>query len=302
MMQDFDRTLELVDESSNSHGATLAQQAKYMEGMGAKVTQLKNAYEGFIQSLTNNKLIIGGVELLTNAVQAAEKLNGVLVPMAIALLGYGAMQLVQRNKVKQLEFEIGKEQAAQNVIEKERQYNEAKTAGEKEKQNALDKLNNEINEKSNLLATKELLTEHKTTLEKKMQVAIANNDNISIANLENQIKLTDAQIASNESEIEQQDVKIKQAEIEYETAKKTYNEKQKEFKANEKSLKLEVLLAKQNYTNYLTSLRNIAAIIKSIAARIAHAKAMQKENEELKKQGVELDNTTKKLNTNSIST
>lgn len=43
MMQDFDRTLELVDTSANSYGATMAQSAKYMQGLEANLTLLTNA-------------------------------------------------------------------------------------------------------------------------------------------------------------------------------------------------------------------------------------------------------------------
>jgi len=43
MMQNFDRTLALVDTASNSYGATLAQQAEYMEGLEAATILFSNS-------------------------------------------------------------------------------------------------------------------------------------------------------------------------------------------------------------------------------------------------------------------
>lgn len=43
MMQDFERTQELVNMSANSYGATLAQSSKYMEGLEAATNNLTTA-------------------------------------------------------------------------------------------------------------------------------------------------------------------------------------------------------------------------------------------------------------------
>jgi hypothetical protein len=43
MFQDFDRTLELVEISQESAGATMAQHSEYMRGMEAAMVNLQNA-------------------------------------------------------------------------------------------------------------------------------------------------------------------------------------------------------------------------------------------------------------------
>ena len=96
MMQDFDRTLELVDISANSYGATMAQSGKYMEGLEASTTLLTNAWQELILSLTKSDAIIGvvnlltfGVEKLTEIVQNGPLFTGILI--TAATLGSGIL-------------------------------------------------------------------------------------------------------------------------------------------------------------------------------------------------------------------
>lgn len=107
MMQDFDRTLELVDSSANSYGATLAQSAKYMDGLQAKVTLLKNAWESLITSETVTNILITGVEALTSVVNVLSKnLLNILIPAMTIWVGLTAKDVVltyQQITVKGLE-------------------------------------------------------------------------------------------------------------------------------------------------------------------------------------------------------
>jgi hypothetical protein len=64
-MQDFDRTLELVDISQESAGATTAQQVEYMKSLQAATTQLQTAWQDFIRTIGETEAIIGVVRLLT---------------------------------------------------------------------------------------------------------------------------------------------------------------------------------------------------------------------------------------------
>lgn len=58
MMTDYERTLELVDESSNSLGATNAQQAEYLESMDAALNNLQVSYQAFITAITDSDIVI----------------------------------------------------------------------------------------------------------------------------------------------------------------------------------------------------------------------------------------------------
>jgi TP901 family phage tail tape measure protein len=68
IMQDFDRTLELVDISQNSAGATMAQHTQFMRGMEAASVGLQNAYQQFITTITDSELIIGIIRGLSSAI------------------------------------------------------------------------------------------------------------------------------------------------------------------------------------------------------------------------------------------
>lgn len=72
MMQNFDRTLELVNTSENSYGATMAQSAKYMEGLEAKLTLLTNSYQNLIMNITNSDFVIGAVEFITKLIDGVQ--------------------------------------------------------------------------------------------------------------------------------------------------------------------------------------------------------------------------------------
>lgn len=69
MLQDFDRTQQLVNISMNSAGATAAQHRKYMQGLEAATTQLTTAYQRLITTFTNSDFAISAVNGLTSALE-----------------------------------------------------------------------------------------------------------------------------------------------------------------------------------------------------------------------------------------
>lgn len=73
MFQDFDRTLDLVNVSLESEGATLAQHSNYMDGMEASMTQLTTAWQGFINSIVESDIIIGVVKAISIAIEGLSK-------------------------------------------------------------------------------------------------------------------------------------------------------------------------------------------------------------------------------------
>lgn len=64
MMNDFDRTLQLVQTSQESAGATNEQHAEYMKGMEAAMTNLQNAWQKFITTITESEVIVGVVRTI----------------------------------------------------------------------------------------------------------------------------------------------------------------------------------------------------------------------------------------------
>lgn len=65
MMSDYSRTQELVSAAYNSTGASQDQFEKTLDGLDAKLTKLKNAWDQFAMGLANNEFIKGAVDVLT---------------------------------------------------------------------------------------------------------------------------------------------------------------------------------------------------------------------------------------------
>jgi hypothetical protein len=68
-MADFDRTLELINISQESAGATNAQQVEFMQGLEAATIGLQTAYQQFIKTISDSDIIIGIVKILTTVIE-----------------------------------------------------------------------------------------------------------------------------------------------------------------------------------------------------------------------------------------
>lgn len=80
ILSDFDRTLELVNISQTSAGATNAQHTVFMEGLEAATVRMQNAYQTFITTISDTEIIIGIVDKLAEIIEFVtfqfEKLTG----------------------------------------------------------------------------------------------------------------------------------------------------------------------------------------------------------------------------------
>ena len=65
MMNNYDRTMELVNAAYNGTGASQDQFNKTLDSMETKLAQLKNAWDQFTMGLANNEILKGAVDLLT---------------------------------------------------------------------------------------------------------------------------------------------------------------------------------------------------------------------------------------------
>lgn len=91
MMQDFDRTLELVDISANSYGATLSQSSKYMGGLEAAGARLKTSIEGLVTAVTSSEAIItviGAIGGLVNTISWIVDQSWLMIPVLILIGGH----------------------------------------------------------------------------------------------------------------------------------------------------------------------------------------------------------------------
>jgi TP901 family phage tail tape measure protein len=96
VMQNFDRTMQLVDISTESAGATLAQHAKYAGGMEAANAQLQTSFQQIITSLVNSEVVIGVIKLLAGLLEGLSKIAGVLAFVVLGLATvFGVYKLIQ---------------------------------------------------------------------------------------------------------------------------------------------------------------------------------------------------------------
>jgi TP901 family phage tail tape measure protein len=69
IFNDFARTKELIEISSESVGALEFQHIDYMDGMEAAMNRLQNSWQGFIMTLTDSDIIISVVGSVTTAIE-----------------------------------------------------------------------------------------------------------------------------------------------------------------------------------------------------------------------------------------
>jgi TP901 family phage tail tape measure protein len=69
VMQNFDRTMELVNVSLTASGATLAQHSVFMEGMEGATARLSNSFQGLILAFSDSETVISIVDGLASAVE-----------------------------------------------------------------------------------------------------------------------------------------------------------------------------------------------------------------------------------------
>ena len=78
MMSNYQRTTELMDFANNSEGASQEQFEKTMESLEAKMNKLKNAWDKFLMGITDNQIIKGAVDGLTELIEGVNELINTL--------------------------------------------------------------------------------------------------------------------------------------------------------------------------------------------------------------------------------
>ena len=217
MMQDFDRTLELVDISTNSYSATMAQHMEYMESMKAATDGLKTSYEGLVKKLVPSDALIGIVNILTRVVEVVDYiLNDMhaLVPVMVIMSTLGLNVLsnkIQEHQYAKMSLKIQQTEAQiqrQQWLEKNAHLaKEAIAQGEKQVAQAQEKLHNKqiaaddakkiINEKQ------QLLLEKQQTKEKKKQ-SVLEDTSLSDAAKQNKLAAIEAEYTQEEASIKEE--------------------------------------------------------------------------------------------------
>lgn len=90
MMENYDRTVELVDTAYNSAGRSSEQFAKYQDTLEYKMNQLKNTWEQFRTSFFNSKFFKGIIDGFNKILSKITELSGgKLVALGVAIVALG---------------------------------------------------------------------------------------------------------------------------------------------------------------------------------------------------------------------
>ncbi len=104
LMQNWDRVLEVSEQSANSAGMQALMHAKAMDSIESKLQQLQVAWQEFVSNLASSDLFKGAIEGLTNLIKLINSGNKpmILLAGAIALIGKRLkdLQAPMVNKVK----------------------------------------------------------------------------------------------------------------------------------------------------------------------------------------------------------
>ena len=114
MMNDYQRTLELVQISERSNGATAAQAATYMFGMEAAINKVTVAGEKLITALTNSEALIAIVDFVgewVNGIAIMAENQALVYTTLVAIGAVGAVILANKVREKLLDAQI----AAHNI-------------------------------------------------------------------------------------------------------------------------------------------------------------------------------------------
>lgn len=212
MMQDFDRTLELVDISANSYGATMAQSAKYMEGLSAKMTLLTNAWQQLITTVTDSEIIIKIVEILTGLVNGVANIlsnTGLLVTLLTTIGTVGLVILGQKMQENMLQKQIQASKNQEYKIELKKRKIDLEALKLKQKQTLEEKKHTAE------LAKQKVETQAKYITDLKAQILTADEaDKAAYRTM-----LAEAEVDYNKYLIEQYEAEaaVKQAELDIQT-------------------------------------------------------------------------------------
>ena len=131
MMQDFERTQELVNLSMNSYGATLAQHSKYMDGLTAATNNLTTAWQSLITNFSNSSIFINFVTMLTNVVDVANVwLNDMhnIIPLLVTIGLLGSAALSRKIQEYALSRQIAMIEAQQRIAKNNAEIESIKNA------------------------------------------------------------------------------------------------------------------------------------------------------------------------------
>ena len=93
-MDDYDRTMELVEVAQNSAGASAVQFDKTLDSLSSKVNQMKTEFEAFYTKLINADLFKSAISFITKLLDTLNELHGALSLVALFFTGVFVKNLI----------------------------------------------------------------------------------------------------------------------------------------------------------------------------------------------------------------
>lgn len=319
MMQDFDRTMELVDISTNSYGATMAQHIEYMGSMQAATDGLRTSYEGLVSGLANADAIIGIIDTISRVVEVFDWILNdarMLVPL-LTIMGVMSLNALG-NKIQEYQYNRMNLQIEQTEAQIERQkwLEEHKFLDKKNKQQAIEALAR-AKEKVDAAVmaknrAKEILDEKiktkedlKQTKELKKQMVLGNNS-LSDQQKEAALQKINAEYAADELAIQNEITKasqdFEQAELNATAAQQEFQSIQSQINASDAERLHYMQMQSLEATSQMQSFGIIGNLMNAIVAPLQMAASIMGIINTLstifiglkKKEGQETDKNTRK--------
>lgn len=156
IMQDWDRTLEISSTTLDAAGASAYQYSQYAKSLEYSMVNLTTAWQGLVATFTNTDIIKGGLDVISNILNAftgimnlgngfVGNLTATVALITAATLGAKKWRLTQLNQLDDLIEQqvvlkgISREQAIQNLAEEKRLTLAQKILLTKQKEAALAK-------------------------------------------------------------------------------------------------------------------------------------------------------------------
>lgn len=96
MMDNYERTLELVDIAQNSNGASAAQFAKTLDSLEAKMNNIQSSFEEFIGTVVGSEFV---KDLLDGANTVLQMINNIAEKGPVAIAAFGTFFIVMIRKI-----------------------------------------------------------------------------------------------------------------------------------------------------------------------------------------------------------
>lgn len=223
IMQDWERTQELITNAQDSAGASAAQYMQYEKGMEAALTRMQTAYQKLIQDISNSKFIIGSINTITKVLD-----TGPARVVALGAIVVGVINAVKKgidnirtvvNYIADIHDKILNKEAQEEQFNKKKIVDIAKQVQLREQELAIEKKRQELervtHEKFSKMGTMGSLTKDKNNLQAEIDAGGLTDEEVAAKQAE--ILSIDQQIAQVDQERAVLAEQQKQLESEYQS-------------------------------------------------------------------------------------